>query len=370
MGAPNKLLVVESAGNLWGSERVLLDMLASLEAMPAAVCCPPGTPILAELARLRLPVFPTFVERLHEKSRFARLTALLGLMRACAAWRPSLLYLNQAGCYRLARVAARCFRIPLVVHVRIFDDVEYLARVAPRSEELRAIVAISRAVAEDLAASPALSRVKVHTIYDAYAATVGIEAPIVEPPGGSAPQVACVGRMVPIKGQDVLLEALAWLRGQGRDVRCRMVGSGEAHWQRLKNQSIALGLQDRVDWLGFLHEPLGALRDCPILVVPSHREPLGRVIFEAWDAGCLPVAFAGSGGAAEVIEAAQGGVLYPRQTAEDLGRAVTAALEMRTEERRAAIQRGRRWMAEHCAPARHSAEMRKVFLAAAGTHGS
>jgi glycosyltransferase involved in cell wall biosynthesis len=364
-GSP-RLLVIESAGNLWGSERVLLDMLATLEGMPVAVCCPPRTPILAELARLQLPVIPTFVERLHEKSRFARITALVGLLRACAVWRPSLLYLNQAGCYRLARVAARCFRIPLVVHVRIFDDVEYLARLAPRPDELRAIVAISAAVAEELAASPALRGLKVCTIYDAYAATATIDSPIVEQVVGSAPKVACVGRMVPIKGQDVLLNALAWLRGQGRDVRCRMVGSGEEHWQKLQAQSATLGLQDRVEWLGFLHEPVEALRDCPVMVVPSHREPLGRVIFEAWDAGCLPVAFAGSGGAAEVIEAANGGVLYPRQTAEDLGRAITAALDMRSEDRRAAIQRGRRWMSEHCAPARHSAELRQVFLGAAG----
>ena len=32
-----------------------------------------------------------------------------------------------------------------------------------------------------------------------------------------------------------------------------------------------------------------------VLACPSHREPLGRVVFEAWDAGAVPVVFAGAG---------------------------------------------------------------------------
>jgi glycosyltransferase involved in cell wall biosynthesis len=220
-------------------------------------------------------------------------------------------------------------------------------------------------VAEELGKFPSLSGLPVHTIYNAYAATAAEEAPVIEPPPGAPAQIACVGRMVPIKGQAVLLDALAWLRTRARNVRCRMVGSGERHWQELQDKSAALGLQDRVEWLGFLREPLSALRDCPVLVVPSYREPLGRVIFEAWDAGCLPVAFSGSGGAAEVIEACGGGILYPHQTAESLGQAIEAALAMNLEERRAAIRRGRRWMGVHCAPARHAAAMRDVFQATA-----
>ena len=360
-----KLLVVEPAGNLWGSERVLLDMLASMEGMEVAVCCPPAMPIVAELARLRIPVFETFVERLHEKTRFARMVALIGLMRACAACRPDVLHVNQAGCYRLARLAACCFRIPLVVHVRILDDAAYLARQAPKSTELSAIVAISRAMAEELDRFPTLRGLPVHTIYDAYAATAAEDAAVVEPPVGAPWRVACVGRIDPNKGQELLLDALAWLREKKREVRCRIVGSGERHWRELQDKSARLGLRDQVEWLGFLRVPLAAVRDCPVLVVPSHQEALGRVIFEAWDTGCLPVVFSGSGGAAEVIAASGGGVLYPSQTPEALGRAIEAALNMDAVERRAAIRRGRRWMGEHCAPARHAAAMRDVFLTAA-----
>ncbi|MBI5800788.1 MAG: glycosyltransferase [Verrucomicrobia bacterium] len=359
------MLVLESAGNLWGSERVLLDMLASLDGMDVAVCCPPATPIVAELARLRIRVLETFIERLHEKSRFTRLAALLGLIRACAAHRPDLLYLNQAGCYRIARVAARLFRIPIVVHVRIFEDAEYLARLAPASHELHGIIAISQSIAEEIAKHPSLRGLPVHTIYDAYASPPGADAVPATSPPASSPQIACVGRIVPIKGQDVLLEALAWRQAQGLATRCAMVGSGEEYWAELQRKTAALGLTDSVAWLGFQREPLATLRQCSVLVVPSHREPLGRVIFEAWDTGCVPVAFAGSGGAAEVLAASQGGILYPSQTAEDLGHAIERALTLGTEERAEFIRRGKLWMNEHCAPASHATAMREVFLAVA-----
>lgn len=360
-----RLLVVESAGNLWGSERVLLDMLGSLDGVDVAVCCPPATPIVAELARLRIRVFETFIERLHEKSRLARLGALFGLVRACAAHRPSLLYLNQAGCYRIARAAARLFRIPVVVHVRIFEDAEYLARQAPASQELRGIIAISQVIAEEIARHPSLHGLRVHTIYDGYASPSGAGEVPSAPPADTVPQIACVGRMVPIKGQDVLLEALAWRHARGLATRCAMVGSGGEYWAELQRKSAALGLADSVEWLGFQRDPLAILRQCSVLVVPSHREPLGRVVFEAWDAGCVPVAFAGSGGAAEVLAASQGGILYPRQTAEELGQAIGRALNLSGVERREFIQRGRQWISEHSAPARYASAMREVFLAAA-----
>lgn len=363
---PVKLLALESAGNLWGSERVLLDMLASLDGMDVAVCCPPRTPIVTELTRLRIRVFETFIERLHEKSRLTRFTALIGLIRACVAHRPDVLYLNQAGCYRIARVAARLFRIPIVVHVRIFEDAEYLARLSPGIHELHGIIAISQSIAEEIAKYPSLQGLPVHTIYDGYASPLTPDAvPASAPSTDALPKIACVGRMVPIKGHDVLLEALAWRRDRGLVTRCVMVGSGEEYWEVLQRKSAALGLTNSVTWLGFQHEPLATLRECSVLVVPSHREPLGRVIFEAWDTGCVPVAFAGSGGAAEVLLASQGGILYPRQTAEDLAQAIERALTLSTAERSEFIQRGRRWMSERCAPTRYAEGMRDVFLAVA-----
>ena len=42
-------------------------------------------------------------------------------------------------------------------------------------------------------------------------------------------EILCVGRLVPAKGQHILLQAFARLQAEGRSARLRFVGSGPAH---------------------------------------------------------------------------------------------------------------------------------------------
>ncbi|HEY1769794.1 MAG TPA: glycosyltransferase [Chthoniobacterales bacterium] len=301
---------------------------------------------------------------MHEKSKAARFLALLGLGWACIIFRPNLLYLNQAGCYRIARAAARCMRIPVVAHVRIFEDAAYLARQKPKPAELRAIVAISDAVRSEISKFDALRHIPVKIIYDGYTPAVNRLAANAGKDARNSNSIACVGRIVPIKGQDVLVDAIGLLHPDYPQIRCAMIGRGGAFWEELKNRSVAAGLNNVICWTGFQGDPTTALRAVSILVLPSHREPLGRVIFEAWDAGCLPIAFRGSGGAAEVLQASGGGLLYDEQTPAALAAAMEEALSFEADERMSRVQKGRSWMTKHCSPERYAASMREVFVAA------
>jgi glycosyltransferase involved in cell wall biosynthesis len=74
------------------------------------------------------------------------------------------------------------------------------------------------------------------------------------------------------------------------------------------------------------------------------------VIFEAWDAGVVPVVFAGSGGAAEVVAAADGGILYEAQEPQSLARALERAVSLTREEAERLVRNGRAWMAHNCNP--------------------
>jgi glycosyltransferase involved in cell wall biosynthesis len=53
-----------------------------------------------------------------------------------------------------------------------------------------------------------------------------IFAPRPEPPVADCFEVICVGRLVPAKGQHILLRAIELLRGEGRKARLRLVGDG------------------------------------------------------------------------------------------------------------------------------------------------
>jgi glycosyltransferase involved in cell wall biosynthesis len=129
---------------------------------------------------------------------------------AAAAPRPARgIHLNQSGCYRV---------VLIIGHVRIFEDAAYLARRRPSPRRLRGVIAISSAILEELRPFPQLKDIRMHRHYDAY-------LPSAQPLPAHVPQrvanrVACVGRVVPNKGPDALIEAAGWLKRNGDDVEC------------------------------------------------------------------------------------------------------------------------------------------------------
>lgn len=351
-----RVLVVEPAGNLWGSERALLDFLAAWPKVDIAVCCPPGTPIIAKLETHDVLVLPFFVAELHRKNRWARLCATAGLLRACLTFRPDVIHLNQAGCFRITAVVATMLHLPIVTHVRIFEDAAYLARCFGKRTPLRAIIAVSRAVEREVRQFTQLATVPVCVLYDAYVQTADSRNADDDPDRiERAGRIACVGRIVPIKGQDILVQAIEKLCTDGHDVSCVMIGGGEAAYvARLKDMARAGAADGAIDWPGNVTDVPSLLRACEVLACPSRQEPLGRVIFEAWDAGAIPVASEHSGGAAEIIRAAEGGILYAEHTADGLADALLRALSLSEGESARIIQNGRAWLAVNCDPARYA----------------
>jgi len=341
-----RTLIVESAGDLWGSERALIDLIQAAPDLEVAVCCPPRTLLEAELKKRGVRVLPYFIAGLHQKPRWRRLQAAIGVLRACLSFRPDVINLNQSGAYRVTLPAATLLGLPVVGHVRIFEDAAYLARQNPDPRRLKGIIAISGAIEKEIRGFKSLSAVPVHRIYDSYAPAPPATGAIKR----AARRIACVGRITPIKGQEVLLAALAVADALPEGTECLIVGDGEADYvQRLKAMVRGVG-PVRIEWSGFVRyvEPL--LRTCAILACPSHREPLGRVILEAWDAGAVPVVYAGAGGSAEIVSAADGGIVYEEQTPECLARALSAAIRLNDREAERFVENGRVWMAAHCSP--------------------
>ena len=341
-----RALIVESAGALWGSERALLDLIHATRHVEVAVCCPPRTLLEAELKRRGVRVLPYFIAGLHKKPRWRRVQAALGVLQACLSFRPDVIHLNQSGAYRVALPAATLLGLPLVGHIRIFEDAAYLARQNPDPRRLKGIIAISGAIEKEIRGFKSLSAVPVHRIYDAYAPASPATGAIKRAPG----RIACVGRVTPIKGQEVLLAALAMMDNPPEGAECLIVGDGDADYvQRLKIMVRGVG-RVRIEWAGFVRHVEPLLRTCAVLACPSHREPLGRVIFEAWNAGAVPVVYAGAGGSVEIVSAADGGIVYEEQTPECLARALAAAVGLGDCEAQRLVDNGRAWMVDHCHP--------------------
>ncbi|MDB5440508.1 MAG: glycosyltransferase [Caulobacteraceae bacterium] len=351
-----RVLVIEPAGNLWGSERALLDLLSSLDSFEAAVCCPPNTPLAVELARRGVQVLPFFIADLHLKSRWERARAAIGVWRACRRFRPDLIYLNQAGAYRVCLPAAGLLGLPIVAHVRIFEDAAYLARQSPAPRRLRALIAISGAIDQALADCSGLAALPRRTVYDAYVP----EGPPSAAADHSARRIACIGRITPIKGQDLLIEALA-LALPGLDgCDCVIAGDGDpnlvASWRRRSEASPI-----PIEWTGPLRDVRPLLARSAILACPSRREPLGRVIFEAWDAGLVPVVFGASGGAAEIVGAAGGGIICAQETSQALAEGLAQAVALTPAAAQRLVEAGRDWMAAHTSPQTYGRAIEAIF---------
>jgi glycosyltransferase involved in cell wall biosynthesis len=132
-----------------------------------------------------------------------------------------------------------------------------------------------------------------------------------------APLVLALGRLHPSKGFDILLEAVArapriylWLAGEG------------AEDATLKRKAAALGISDRVRFLGWREDVPDLLASCDMLAVPSRIEPLGNTIIEAW-AAAKPVIASASAGPSELIASGETGLLVPIGDADGLARAMT-----------------------------------------------
>jgi glycogen(starch) synthase len=132
-----------------------------------------------------------------------------------------------------------------------------------------------------------------------------------------------VGRLVSDKGADLLLEALASLKGEPQ---LTIAGDGPER-THLEKQATDSQLQSRIAFVGSqTSEQLAKLlRQHQILVVPSRwAEPFGIVALEGIACGCV-VAGSAEGGLAEVIGPC--GVTFPNGDAQALANVLARLLE-------------------------------------------
>lgn len=86
-----------------------------------------------------------------------------------------------------------------------------------------------------------------------------------------------VGRLVPIKQVDHAIQAFAQSQLAGR---MAIVGDGSER-ENLENLVKELGLQDRIDFLGWVNDPHKYIRLSKSLILSSHYESYGLVLAEA-----------------------------------------------------------------------------------------
>jgi len=258
----------------------------------------------------------------------------LFLFRLQSRVAPGYIDLVHVNNYRSAPIGsfvARRFGVPCVCHVRELITPERIRRYRLSSPD--ALMAVAEAVRNDLIGggiSPDRITV-VHSGIALHQAPPETETRRLRERLGISPHdpvLGIVAHILPHKGYDDLVQALALVREKFPDVKCLIVGRAprQRYLQRLLQLAERLSVRDRLILLGFQEDVAPFLHAMDVFVLPSRTEGLPITILEVMAAG-KPVVATKVGGIPEVVRDGQTGLLVPSMDPSRLAEALIQLLE-------------------------------------------
>jgi glycosyltransferase involved in cell wall biosynthesis len=141
----------------------------------------------------------------------------------------------------------------------------------------------------------------------------------------NGPHLVAAGRLVNVKGFDVLLDALKLVR-ETIPVQLTILGEGPLE-SDLKARSTRLGLSDAVRFAGFQANPYAFYKHADLFVLSSRYEGMPSAILEALSLGTPVVATDCPGGVREIIAGSNMGLMVPSSNPRLLAEAIISAIE-------------------------------------------
>lgn len=150
-------------------------------------------------------------------------------------------------------------------------------------------------------------------------------------------QILAVGRLVEKKGFSYAIDAVSYFAAEGLDVRLTIIGDGPLR-EALESQAQARGLGERTTFLGAAtHEQVAEQLDrAHVFIAPSataangDKEGVINTLKEAMAAGC-PFVTTDHGGAPELVDGVDAGVMTREGDAEALAEGLLTLLTRRAE---------------------------------------
>lgn len=330
------VLFLDQTGLRGGAQRVLDEVLRVLdqEFLPLVVL-PEDGPFAAELRHRKIEtlIFPLGRYRSGRKSltdmmAFPPRSIYCGLRLARIICRRNvkLVYINGPRCLVAGVLAARLTARPSLFHLHLTmtrnSDIFVATQTARYATK---IVACCKAAAAPLLRRNERLERALQVIYNTVPKPVSGQPSSPQNISRAAslmnsghPVVGMIGRITPGKGHHILLRAAAQLLRRGRDLRLVFVGapdpncSEDASYLRgLDSSARELGLEGKIQWLGYQADPNPYYALFDVLAIPSTvSEGLPLVALEARQWG-VPVIGSRVGGIPEVVQEGVNGLLVP-----------------------------------------------------------
>ncbi len=328
-----RVCFVSHFGGLGGAERSLLELICALSAHHIEpVLLAPGPSDLERAAlALQIPVVRVPVQRLR-RSRAGLVRSVVRLPRGWAAVgrvlrevRPRIVHANSGHAMAWIGPSCRLARIPAVWHWRDFDAGAHLQLLATACD---LAVTISGAVQRH-AERVLGGRLPVRCVGHGVA----------EPPRipehaarrwrttSTEPLVVMAGQAVERKGHDVFIEAIARARERWPGLRgviaCPSWDPASTWIDQIRTRAESV---EGIEVVGELPSVTCLFRAADVVIVPSRREPFGRVAVEAMWAGRAVIA-SEVDGLSEIVSHGETGLLVPPGDPAALALALEALLE-------------------------------------------
>ncbi|MFT5388292.1 MAG: glycosyltransferase involved in cell wall biosynthesis [Candidatus Omnitrophota bacterium] len=137
--------------------------------------------------------------------------------------------------------------------------------------------------------------------------------------------IGLVARYSDVKGQDILVKAMAKVVLKNKNIKLLLVGEGklESYLKELVEEN---NLSTYIQFIPVVNQAKHYLHAFDITVIPSRQEGLGLSVLEAQAASC-PVIGSNVGGIPQIITDKQTGVLVEKENVETLAEAIVSLSE-------------------------------------------
>jgi glycosyltransferase involved in cell wall biosynthesis len=259
------------------------------------------------------------------------------LLRVLKAKQADIVHMHGYGATTFGRLCAWRLGIPSILHEHANHiDTPWFQKVADRllAPHTDLAIAVSESTAEFTIRARLMPAERTKVVYlgaplDEFArvrsaeeiaaarAALGIPSDIIA--------VGTVTRLMPSKGNQYLVDAVKEITARQPKARVYIAGEGELE-SDLKSQARALGLGDRLVFLGFQRDVSAVLAAYDIVVFPSLWEGTPLTAFEALASG-KPIVATDADGLLDILTDRKDALVVPKRNAGALARAVIDAIE-------------------------------------------
>jgi glycosyltransferase involved in cell wall biosynthesis len=258
------------------------------------------------------------------------------LLRVLRARNADLVHMHGYGATTFGRLCAWRMRIPAVLHEHAnHGDTPWFQKIADRwlAPHTDLAIAVSATTAEFTVRARLVPAERTKVVYlgaplEEFARPrsseeiAGARAAL-----GIAPDTVAVGtvtRLMPSKGNEYLVAAAPQIVGAHPRARIYIAGEGELE-PALREQVRALGMADRVVFLGFQRDIASVLAALDVVVFPSLWEGTPLTAFEALASG-KPIVATDADGLLDILTDGRDALIVPKRDAGALAAAVNALI--------------------------------------------